>query len=272
MSSIPGYKLEAYVAWRYSIVVDDHNENIVSLGIAEMIGNINMRPRLTQAQFANIMAFFEPLREGIEDWLGDFDEETQSWRDYGSHPNVDIDSIQDAQISLYVDSIRAPVQVDLAEKAGYYMEPSKSKYPFYAISTEERRFILREWSPYARWLDYDPQSDVVNEGTLDLFNIPKYRTKQATLKKLWDEHGLNDDPTLLMQHKVMEAFLQMNHRYRLVRTSDLQYSVVDLETMNGALALDGVYPTIGRALQAWLNNNPGIPIDLTQKLPTKGSW
>jgi len=52
MSEIPGYTLEEYVEWNHGFI----------------------NPEL--------LSKYEPYREDIENWLDDFDEETQSWRGY----------------------------------------------------------------------------------------------------------------------------------------------------------------------------------------------
>ncbi len=63
MSEIPGYTLEDYLEWCFNYTTD------------EMID------------------FFEPHRETIEYWLSDFDEETQSWRDYAPYCPIDVDEM-----------------------------------------------------------------------------------------------------------------------------------------------------------------------------------
>lgn len=82
MSSLPGFSLESYLLWNFDLVVEDQEEANVSLGLAEALGNIEPRPRMSQADFAKLAARYEPYREQVEYLLGDFDEETQSWRDY----------------------------------------------------------------------------------------------------------------------------------------------------------------------------------------------
>jgi len=88
MSSLPGLNLEDYIAWNYDLVVADSPEANWSLGAAEMLGSIPPRKRMTKAEFTKVVEAFEPYREQVEDWLMDFDEENQSWRDYAGYSPV----------------------------------------------------------------------------------------------------------------------------------------------------------------------------------------
>jgi hypothetical protein len=85
MSSLPGFYLEDYLAWRYNLRVEDSAEANASLGIAEALGLVlhGHRPLLSSEQFEPLVALFEPLRDQIERLLLDFDGETMSWRTYG---------------------------------------------------------------------------------------------------------------------------------------------------------------------------------------------
>lgn len=85
MSSIPGYTLEEYLAWYFSIIVEDLGETNFSVGMAEALGNIAPRPVVNKELFAKVVAYFEPHRESVENRLSDFDEESQSWRDYAGY-------------------------------------------------------------------------------------------------------------------------------------------------------------------------------------------
>ena len=84
MSSLPGRTLEAFLMWNYDVCVVDQDEANPSLGMAEMLGNIKPRPVLTQEQFAPLVAMFEGQRDRIEYLLNEFDEESQSWRNYAN--------------------------------------------------------------------------------------------------------------------------------------------------------------------------------------------
>ncbi len=258
MSSIPGYKLEAYVAWRYNVTVAEGAENNVSVGIAEMLGNVPQRPHLTKEQFAVLLAEFEPIRSTIEEWLGDFDEENQSWRNYSCYPRQDIDDHADAKLRLYVDSLRNPMIKTSCEKAGFYAKTedlwSGSSTKLSRIPIEERRLILREWSATARWLDPGLFLDVVTDEVLDAYNIPQYRIKASTLKGLWDTHLLNVDLQLTGQHVLMETFLTMGNLYRLVRSSTGdKWAVINLTGMCSATRQE--HPTVIGALVDWMNTN-----------------
>lgn len=85
MSSIPGYSLEEYLAWCFSITVEDLGETNVSVGMAEALGKVLPRPAMSKACFAKLVSYFEPHRHEVEDRLMDFDEENQSWRDYAGY-------------------------------------------------------------------------------------------------------------------------------------------------------------------------------------------
>jgi hypothetical protein len=105
MSSIPGYTLEDFVAWQWNLVVDEAPENNISLGLAEALGNSKPRPRLTKEQFAPIVAIYEPFREDIERRLEDFDEDTQSWRDYSNYVDADITPDMEAEAERLVKEL-----------------------------------------------------------------------------------------------------------------------------------------------------------------------
>lgn len=108
MSSCPGYKLEDYISWLWDITVEDEPDSNISIGIAEMLGNVqSTRQHLTKGQFAELVTIYEPIRDTIEDVLLDFDEETQSWRMYGSM--IDENYISEStshHAQIYLDSIK----------------------------------------------------------------------------------------------------------------------------------------------------------------------
>lgn len=86
MSSLPGLDLEAFLSWQYNLVVFDTPEANPSLGMAERLGlSTNHRPILSKADFALIVALFEPYRDQVEARLMDFDEDSMSWRDYAGY-------------------------------------------------------------------------------------------------------------------------------------------------------------------------------------------
>lgn len=82
MSSIPGLRLEDFVMWNHDIVVEDQPDANASLLIAEMVGYVPPRSVLPAEQFAELVALYEPVRESVEQALVDFNEDSQSWRDY----------------------------------------------------------------------------------------------------------------------------------------------------------------------------------------------
>jgi len=106
MSSIPGYTLEAFIAWQWNLVVEDEAENNFSVGVAEMIGTVKPRPRVTKEQFTPLVALYEPYRGGIEDRLLDFDDDTQSWRSYAGYVDCDVPESVNEQAETLVDQIR----------------------------------------------------------------------------------------------------------------------------------------------------------------------
>lgn len=90
MSSIPGYTLEAFVAWQYDLIVEGESETNFSRGVAENMGAAVHRPVLSKVQFKPLVAMYEPYRETIERRLDDFNEETQSWRGYAEYVDLDV--------------------------------------------------------------------------------------------------------------------------------------------------------------------------------------
>lgn len=82
MSSFPGLNLEDYVMWQHDLIVDNQTHANPSLRIAEVLGVDTRRVRINAEQFAPILALYEAWREQIEYKLLDFDEDSQSWRDY----------------------------------------------------------------------------------------------------------------------------------------------------------------------------------------------
>lgn len=85
MSSLPGVTLESFLMWNYDLIVDGDGSANQSMAIAEACGVSSRRRRITAEQFAPLVAVFEPHREDVENWLLDFDEENQSWRDYAGY-------------------------------------------------------------------------------------------------------------------------------------------------------------------------------------------
>lgn len=71
--------------WDLGITVNEQPDANLSLQIAEALGNVERRRNLSTEQFSTIVALFEPHREMVEYWLSEFDEETQSWRNYAGY-------------------------------------------------------------------------------------------------------------------------------------------------------------------------------------------
>jgi hypothetical protein len=104
MSSRPGLTLESFIEWNWDLVVmDDSPDANVSLRLAEMMGKIHLRPRITPEQFSPILALYEPYREHVEHNLAEFDDETQSWRDYAGYAFSIPKEVDDAARSLVHD-------------------------------------------------------------------------------------------------------------------------------------------------------------------------
>jgi hypothetical protein len=82
MSSLPGYTLEDYLRWNWNLIVVGQPDANPSLRMAEALGVKTNRTTLTPEQFASYVQQYEPYREQVEQRLQDFDDETQSWRDY----------------------------------------------------------------------------------------------------------------------------------------------------------------------------------------------
>lgn len=87
MSTIPGYTLEKLLMWNYNLIVEGDDTANVSMMIAERIGFADSRRKMiSEAQFAPLIALFEPYRENIEYLLEEYSEEDcGSWRDYAQH-------------------------------------------------------------------------------------------------------------------------------------------------------------------------------------------
>lgn len=106
MSSCPGYTMEDFLSWCYNLTVEDQDETNVSVGIAEMLGNIPQRPHLSKENFAPIVAKFEEHREQIERYLNDYsEEENGSWRDYAGAVFGFISDELDQWVTDYVKMI-----------------------------------------------------------------------------------------------------------------------------------------------------------------------
>lgn len=106
MSSCPGYTMEDFLSWCYNLTVEDQEETNVSIGIAEMLGNIPQRPHLSKENFAPIVAKFEEHREQIERYLNDYsEEENGSWRDYAGAVFGFISDELDQWVTDYVKMI-----------------------------------------------------------------------------------------------------------------------------------------------------------------------
>lgn len=82
MSSLPGLTLESYVLWSYDLIVESQPDANFSLAFAEALGKTTRRLVVTEELFKEILEPFEPHREHVENLLLDFDDDTQSWRDY----------------------------------------------------------------------------------------------------------------------------------------------------------------------------------------------
>lgn len=82
MSSLPGLLLEDFVAWNFSLVVEEQNESNISVGLAEFLGTTKKtRRNLSKLEFLPVIKLFEQYRERVEERLLEFEEGT-SWRDY----------------------------------------------------------------------------------------------------------------------------------------------------------------------------------------------
>lgn len=102
MSSIPGYNLEAFLAWNFSITVESRGDANVSVAIAEVLGNVKPRPHVSEDTFAKLVALYEPYRQVIENRLDAFDEDNQSWRSYAEYVDCDVpaDVVNKAEVLL----------------------------------------------------------------------------------------------------------------------------------------------------------------------------
>lgn len=175
MSSIPGYKLEEFVAWNYNIQVEGLNESNVSLGMAEMLALTQYRrPILNKKQFEKIMKFWEVYRQRVEDWLLDFDEETQSWRMYGCYPPVEVAEFENIWINLYIDSIIKPAEVETLPI------DVKSNKNYRELTWTERIMALRNHSALAAKQPFHRLCHLVSPDLLDSYRIAKYTQVDPT--------------------------------------------------------------------------------------------
>lgn len=76
--------------WQYDLIVDGDGGANPSLQIAEALGTNTRRKQITSAQFAPLIALFEPQREYVERRLSQFEDDNMSWRDYAGYSFDDI--------------------------------------------------------------------------------------------------------------------------------------------------------------------------------------
>jgi len=121
MSSIPGYMLEDYIEELY------------------------IHP--TKEETARRVKFHEPIRENIENWLMDFDEDSQSWRDYrNSGAELWEQVLEDHYIHLRVKSQEMPTDIKSAnsiifEQEAEIKELSDALAKFENVTTEIKEAI-----------------------------------------------------------------------------------------------------------------------------------
>lgn len=108
MSSIPGYTLEKYIAWRCDLRIVDGDETNVSVGMASALGLIeDRRLAVTQETLGKIATLLEHRREDIEDALMDFDEDNQSWRSYADAVEGRAEDSEWDIVDKFVESLKA---------------------------------------------------------------------------------------------------------------------------------------------------------------------
>lgn len=125
MSTCPGRKLENLLMYWFDLIVAGDTSGNLSLSLAEAMGNVTRRGELTDEQFAEVVALYEPYRADIEHYLDGFDDETHSWRDYGSHtmevggvpPQLE-DSISKIIRNHQKNNAQAPQQVGMETDSG----------------------------------------------------------------------------------------------------------------------------------------------------------
>lgn len=129
MSSIPGYTLEAFLAWQNNLIVEGEGENNVSRGMAESIGAAVRRPVLSKVQFKPLVAMYEPYREIIEARLMDFNEETQSWRGYAEYVDADVPETVEQVARRYIHNLSHPQTQTMSKfyKKGEYRKLNETE-------------------------------------------------------------------------------------------------------------------------------------------------
>lgn len=80
MSYCPGYTLEEWLAYEYSLNVYSDGQLTSDSWRAKYAG----QRVVTHEQFYELLDMFRPHREYVEEKLLDFNEEEQSWRSYNS--------------------------------------------------------------------------------------------------------------------------------------------------------------------------------------------
>jgi hypothetical protein len=102
MASCPGYKLEDYVRYLWSLSVSNEHADVFQNAC---YANLRI---LTDAQFAHMVAIYEMWREHVEEKLADYDEDRHgSFRSYWAAFYVPDEF--DKRAEGYLKSIRPPL-------------------------------------------------------------------------------------------------------------------------------------------------------------------
>jgi len=188
MSSIPGYTLEKYVAWNHNLIVQGLDETNVSVGMAESLGLAShQRSVITEEQFAKIVRIYEPHREAIENWLDDFDEEHQSWRDYSGY-REDLTNGEFMNVVLLIEAFQRPFPLMSPLDQRSYWFSRDTKVPNGRMSSalevnfRERAQILYEFCDLARKADYHAFFEGITLVTLQEFRIPGSKVGRQVLQ------------------------------------------------------------------------------------------
>ena len=202
MSSIPGYTLEKYVAWNHNLIVQGLDETNVSVGMAESLGLAShQRSVITEEQFAKIVRIYEPHREAIENWLDDFDEEHQSWRDYSGY-REDLTNGEFMNVVLLIEAFQRPFPLMSPLDQQSYWFSRDTKVPNGRMSSalevnfRERAQILYEFCDLARKADYHAFFEGITLVTLQEFRIPDHKDQGASLVELINKSKPKEIPSV----------------------------------------------------------------------------
>lgn len=106
MSSLPGRSLEAFLMWKYDLLVEGLPDANSSQRILEAMGKPSERLKLTAREFRPLIDLYSNDRDEIETALNHFNEEEQSWRDYAGFSFYFTDKYDEA-VKMYLSMVKS---------------------------------------------------------------------------------------------------------------------------------------------------------------------